>query len=283
MKFIPRKIQKTADNSSGKESRIEKLKNFGCVVGGLAVLYFAIGFVADFAAMRVSEETEAKYFGATYFSMQSESAPPEFDRVRKTFDRLTQDKRLRPLPYKLVYWNEETPNAFAVPGGWVIVTQGLLDSVTNETAMAFILGHELGHHQYRHTLRGIGRRLLIALTFGFMFGSVDGGVVSGAVDLAELEHSRHDERQADDFGFRLAYSGFGDADGYLDFFVDLRDQHEKGDSRWLKFVNSHPPTSERLDYLKDLQEKLASRKSENGNQPTGKASPGGATVPSSLP
>ena len=84
MKFIPRKIQKTADNSSGKESRIEKLKNFGCVVGGLAVLYFAIGFVADFAAMRVSEETEAKYFGATYFSMQSESAPPEFDRVRNT-------------------------------------------------------------------------------------------------------------------------------------------------------------------------------------------------------
>ncbi len=123
--------------------------------------------------------------------------------MEKTFDRLIRISELRPLLYTLVYWDESSPNAFAVPGGGVIVTQGLLDTVTNETALAFVLGHELGHHQHRHTLRGIGRGLLISLVFNYIFGSTGGDVVSGVVKLAELGHSRHDERQADDFGFRL--------------------------------------------------------------------------------
>ena len=120
-------------------------------------------------------------------------------------------------------------------------------------------GHELGHHQHRHTLRGIGRGLLISLVFNYIFGSTGGDVVSGAVKLAEMGHSRHDERQADDFGFRLAYASFGNADGYLDFFQKLRDEYESHDTHWLKFLNSHPPTGERLDDLKKLRDQLGER------------------------
>ena len=259
MKFVPRKIEKTADNSRGKESWRDKLKNLTSVVVVLAVLYFAIGLVADFVAMRISEETEGKIFGFTHGALESEPAPPEFELAEKTFERLIQNKELRPLPYRLVYWDEASPNAFAVPGGGVIVTQGLLNTVTSETAMAFVLGHELGHHQHRHTLRGIGRGLLISITFSYVFGSTGGDVISSGVKLAELGHSRHDERQADDFGFRLAYASFGNADGYLDFFQKLRDEYETDDTRWLKFLNSHPPTGERLDDLKKLRDQLAKR------------------------
>lgn len=259
MKFVPRKIEKTADNSRGKESWKDKLKNLTSVVGVLAVLYFAIGLLADFVAMRISEETESKVFGSAFSVLQSESAPPEFELAEKTFVRLIRNSELRPLPYTLVYWEESSPNAFAVPGGGVIVTQGLLDMVTNETALAFVLSHELGHHQHRHTLRGIGRGLLISLVFNYIFGSTGGDVVSGAVKLAEMGHSRHDERQADDFGFRLAYASFGNADGYLDFFQKLRDEYEKHDTPWLKFLNSHPPTGERLDELKKLRDQLGER------------------------
>ena len=53
MKFVPRKIEKTADNSRGKESWKDKLKNLTSVVGVLAVLYFAIGLLAGFVAMRI--------------------------------------------------------------------------------------------------------------------------------------------------------------------------------------------------------------------------------------
>jgi predicted Zn-dependent protease len=105
----------------------------------------------------------------------------------------------------------------------------------------------------------VGRGLLISLVFNYIFGSTGGDVVSGAVKLAELGHSRHDERQADDFGFRLAYANFGNADGYLDFFQKLRDEYESHDTHWLKFLNSHPPTGERLDDLKKLRDQLGER------------------------
>lgn len=256
MKFVPRRLERTAENSSGKESWGDKLKNLVSVVGVLAVLYIVIGLVADFVALRISEETEAKVFGPAVSVLQSGSAPPEFELAEKTFDRLIRSSELRPLPYRLAYWDESMPNAFAVPGGGVIVTRGLLNTVTNETALAFVLGHELGHHQHRHTLRGIGRGLLISLVYNGIFGSTGGDVVSGTVKLAEMGHSRHDEREADAFGFRLAYSSFGNADGYLEFFQKLRDEYEHPDTRWLKFMNSHPPTDERLDALKKLRERL---------------------------
>ena len=259
MKFVLSKLEKTADNSRGKESWKDKLKNLTSVICVLLVLYFVIGLLADFVAMRISEDTEGKVFGSAFSVLQSESAPPEFGQTEEIFDRLIRNSELRPLPYSLVYWDENTPNAFAAPGGGVIVTQGLLDTVTNETALAFVLSHELGHHQHRHTLRGIGRSLLISLVFNYIFGSTGGDVVSGAVKLAELGHSRHDERQADDFGFRLAYASFGNADGYLDFFKKLRDEYESHNTYWLKFLNSHPPTGERLDELKKLRDQLGER------------------------
>jgi len=257
MKFVPKRLDSTADNSSGKENWRDKLKNLVSVVGALAVLYIAIGFVADFVAMSISEETEAKVFGPAVSMLQSASVPPEFNLAEKTFDRLIRGSDLRPLPYRLAYWGDSQPNAFAVPGGGVIVTRGLLNTVTNETALAFVLGHELGHHQHRHTLRGIGRSLLVSLVYRGIFGASGGDVVSGTLEMAELGHSRRAEHEADEFGFRLAYARFGNADGYLEFFEQLHDAHEHPETQWMKFINSHPPTTERLNALKRLQGRLA--------------------------
>ena len=145
MKFVPRKIEKTADNSRGKESWKDKLKNLTSVVGVLAVLYFAIGLLADFVAMRISEETEGKVFGSAVSVLQSEIRPAAV-RVwrRKPSIGSSGTASCDRCPTRLVYWDESSPNAFAVPGGGVIVTQGLLDAVTNETALAFVLGSRVG-------------------------------------------------------------------------------------------------------------------------------------------
>ena len=150
----------------------------------------------------------------------------------------------------------------------MIVTQGLLDSVKSETALAFVLGHELAHHQFRHPLQGIGRSLLVALSLGVLFGSTDSGIVSGAAELAEFKHSRSDEREADEFGFRLAHSMFGDSDGYLEFFLRLQEHDGRGDSPWTNFTGSHPPTSDRLAHLRSLQEALSSKPGEPENGQT---------------
>ena len=147
MKFVAKRLGAAADASSGRESRSETFKNVAGVAVALVILYFVIGFVADAAAMHISEKTEAEYFGAAYSSIHSEPVHADFEGVRELFAVLSQYDQLRPLPWKLLYSDDEAPNAFAVPGGGVIVTQGLLDSVKSETALAFVLGHELAHHQ----------------------------------------------------------------------------------------------------------------------------------------
>ena len=63
MKFVLSKLEKTADNFRGKESWKDKLKNLTSVICVLLVLYFVIGLLADFVAMRISEDTEGKVFG----------------------------------------------------------------------------------------------------------------------------------------------------------------------------------------------------------------------------
>ncbi len=265
MKFVAKRLGAAANASSGRESHSETLKNVAGVALTLAALYFVIGFVANAAAMRISEETEAKYFGAAYQSIHSEPVHADFERVRELFSTLSQDEQLRPLPWQLLYSGDKAPNAFAVPGGGVIVTQGLLDAVKSEPALAFVLGHELAHHQFRHTLKGFGRKLLVALSLGVVFGATDSGLVTGAVELAEFKHSRTDERQADELGFRLAHSMFGDSDGYLEFFLQLQEHDGKGDSPWMNFTGSHPPTGERLAHLRSLQKELSSKQDKPPN------------------
>ena len=255
MKFVPKQLEETAEASSGHEHWQEKVKNVVIIIVGTTLIYLLLGFIAEFMVTRISEETEAKLFSSIEFP-ESSSPPGEFAEAQKVFDRLLAQPGLRKLPYKLRYMSNPRPNAFAAPGGTVVVTQGLLDATTNTTALAFVLGHELGHHQHRHTLKGIGRKAVFTITIALIFGGSDGGGVSKAVDLAEKGHSRRAEREADEFGFRLAHSVYGNADGYMEFFEHLHEKYHGHHETWLNFANTHPPTKERLEHLKSLQAEL---------------------------
>lgn len=255
MKFVPKQLEETAEASSGHEHWKEKVKNVVIIIVGTTLIYLLLGFIAEFMVTRISEETEAKLFQSIQFPT-SNNPPKEFAEAQKIFDRLIAQSDLRPLPYKLRYMGAPEPNAFAAPGGTVMVTQGLLDAATNTTALAFVLGHELGHHQRRHTLKGIGRKAVFSITIALIFGGSDGGVVSKAVDLAEKGHSRRAEREADEFGFRLAHSIYGNADGYMEFFQHLHEKYHGQHETWLNFAHTHPPTTERLEHLKELQAEL---------------------------
>jgi len=259
VKFVAKELKETADASSGKESWQTKLKNFAIVIASLVGLYLTVALVSEFAFSRISEETEEKIFGHTPFSSQVAMADSHerMDKVRELFGALTDDPAVRPLNYKLRLLDLPEPNAFAAPGGWVMVTSGLLNIVTNDQALGFVLAHELGHHQHRHTLKQIGRTAAVALTFGLLFGSGDGGgVVSQGVNLAELANSRANEKQADEFGFRLAYRTFGNADGYFEFFEWLDRERENSGTRWLAFINTHPPSASRIERLREIEREL---------------------------
>ena len=254
MKFVPRRLTKTRDASRGDTSLVSFVKNSLGVVVTLAVIYLALGFLADFIAMTIPERWEARVFAGTLD--EEIERTPELERAQVIFDRLLEHEDLRPLPYRLFLINLGGPNAVAVPGGGVGVTPQLLDQVVTETGLAAVLGHELGHHQGRHSLKKMGRGLLLGTVRSLLFGGPANRLIKVSVSVAESGYSRRHENEADEFGMRIVHETYGHADDALEFYELILLQYGQDESTWGSFIASHPLTYERIDSLRRLRDRL---------------------------
>ena len=250
MKFVPKRLEETADISRGDTTWLSFLKNALSVVIVLGLGYLALGLLAGLLARLIPDSWEAGMFprpGTQAF----ESA--ELERAQAIFDRLIEREGLRALPYRLFVLPDDDPNAFAFPGGTVGVTQGLLDTVESETGLAAVLGHELGHHQDRHPLKRLGRVLVFRVASSLVFGGGSNSVVDASLKIAESSYSRSQELEADAFGLRLVHEVYGHVEGSLEFFEEVRLEEEAHETRWAEFLRSHPLTEKRIEELMRLQ------------------------------
>jgi predicted Zn-dependent protease len=148
------------------------------------------------------------------------------------------------------------PNAFAAPGGYIVVTTGLLQSVTSENGLAMVLAHEIGHHYERHPLRGLGRGLVVTFFLSAISGFDIGGYADKFVErtafIGQLAYSRKQETASDYIAVDLLQKKYGHANGASEFF-----KHIKNSSKYDKeppiFLSTHPSTQERLDYLERVE------------------------------
>jgi predicted Zn-dependent protease len=111
------------------------------------------------------------------------------------------------LPWTFRVVDDPGVNAFAVPGGFIYVTRGLLVHLNSEAQLASVIGHEIGHVTARHTVSQMSNQQLAGL--GLALGSVVSsgfaryaGLANSAMGILFLKYSRDDERQADDLGLR---------------------------------------------------------------------------------
>lgn len=256
MKFVPRRLKKTADVSRGDTSWQSFLKNVVSVVIVFALGYLLLGVLGEALARTIPDRWEARMFSPPELDLPSSG---DLARAEKIFQRLHGATWLRPLHYRLFLVPTSEPNAFAVPGGAVGVTQGLLDDIESEAGLAMVLGHELGHHQARHPLKRIGRMLVFNVARALLFGAHDTSLVDRSLAIADLSYSRRQERQADAFGLRLVHDVYGHTEGSLEFFERIRSEHGTEEARWAVFVRSHPLTSDRIADLRTLQVALEGR------------------------
>lgn len=148
------------------------------------------------------------------------------------------------------------PNAFAAPGGHIVVTVGLLKSVTSENGLAMVLAHEIGHHYERHPLRGLGRGLVVAFFLSAISGFDVGGYADKFVErtafIGQLAYSRKQETASDYIAVDLLQKKYGHANGASEFFSYIKNSSEH-DNEPPIFLSTHPSTQERLDYLKQVE------------------------------
>lgn len=229
------------------------------IIGG----YKLIGVAADYLAAKVPDKVEAEWFGGLIKKKAEWSAEPKTNdqkRAFEIFEKLKKSSGLRQLPFSISFIPDETPNAFAMPGGSIAITDGLLKKVRGEIGIAAVIGHEFGHHQYRHSLKMMGRSILIAGVVMVIMGGDHGFILNSVLDLAEKSHSRDDEYDADAFGLKLVHKTFKSTKGADEFFIKLEMDPKTKDSKTLNIMSTHPYTPDRIKKLRALMEKLDSKK-----------------------
>ncbi len=174
------------------------------------------------------------------------------DRVGRTLAAVSE----RPdLPWSFKVVDDAVVNAFALPGGFIYVTRGIMTEFTSEAELAAVLGHEIGHVTARHSVQQLSRAQLGGLVLGV--GSVlsedvrrFGGLAQTGLGLLFLSYGREDEHQADMLGVRYALRDGYDPRQAVEVHRMLQRQTEaRGGSGAPTWLATHPSSADRIERL----------------------------------
>jgi predicted Zn-dependent protease len=176
------------------------------------------------------------------------------------------------LPWRFTVLDDPTVNAFALPGGPVFVTRGILTYMTSEAELASVMGHEIGHITARHSAEQLSKAQLAQLGLGVgMIFSEDlrqyGQLAGVGLQLMFLKFGRDAERQADELGFRYMVGQRYDPREMAQVFRMLdRQSAKEGGGRLPEWLSTHPDpggraekAAERAAGVKDLEGRRVER------------------------
>lgn len=217
------------------------------LIGIIVGVYMVLGLAVDLIVPHISPDLEKKMAGRFVGSFDtrddhSKQAAYVQSLVEEMQNHCTQ------LPYQFTIHIHKAPvaNALAMPGGHIVVFSELLDTVTSENELAFILAHEMGHYANRDHLRGFGRAFVFMTISVMLFGpdSSVSKMLAQSLNLTELSFSRKQEYQADEFGLKTLNCAYGHASGAADFFEKIPKEQDPG--KFGHYFASHPENRRRI-------------------------------------
>lgn len=192
---------------------------------------------------------------------------------------LVANSELSDYPFTFTVLDTPLVNAFALPGGYVYVTRGILAMVNSESALASVVGHEIGHVTARHSAKRYNNQMFAGL------GTVLAGVFAGDSALTEslgqgaqaylMSYSRNQEYESDTLGIRYSSRAGYDPYAAADMLSSLDAEHKlqlllanrAGEPEKSDFFSTHPNTQDRVTRAKSEATKTnISVNSRNRNQ-----------------
>ncbi|MCI0669638.1 MAG: M48 family metalloprotease [Myxococcaceae bacterium] len=156
------------------------------------------------------------------------------------------------LPWSFQVLDDASVNAFALPGGPIFVTRGILTHLSSESELAGVLGHEIGHVTAKHSVNQMTKAQLAGLGLGLgMILSPElrqvGDLAQVAAQVLFLKYGRDDERQSDELGFKYALQQGYDVREIPQTFRTLgRVSEEAGGGRLPAWLSTHPDPGDRV-------------------------------------
>jgi predicted Zn-dependent protease len=247
-----------------------KERNHGALAAALVLIFLLAVAVyscavnpvtgrSELAIVTFSEEEEAALGAKAYAPAVQQQGGFYRDRELETYVqevgmRLARVSHRPGLNYRYRVLNSSVPNAFALPGGYIVINRGLLVGLKNEAEMAAVLGHETGHVTAKHSLAGYQRAMAAnVLVAGVVLGTGGrAGVheLSGiTASLLENGFSRDQEREADWLGIDYMVKAGYNPEGAVQLQEYFYQQLEGGKNpMWAEgLFRTHPFSKERLD------------------------------------
>jgi beta-barrel assembly-enhancing protease len=226
----------------------------GALVALGALAYFGAPILAQLLAMRIPLEHE-RALGTqveAVLNLASCSNPAAESALRGLEQRLLGPNDVHAESFEVRLVDTPEPNAFALPGGLIVMTSGLLQQSTRADEVAGVLAHEVEHVVQRHVLSGFIRDALMSGLWAVSIGDYSGLLVvdpTTAYRVANLKFSRGDEDAADSGAVKRLHRAGISHRGLIDFFEKLRGKQDIDAPAWL---STHPSTGERIARLRAL-------------------------------
>jgi predicted Zn-dependent protease len=225
------------------------------------VIVFAIA-CSSYAQKNMTFDTEqgakAAEQVAAQMSVDTVSAPAKY--IMAVGDKLVENLDNRMFEYKFHMVDMFEPNAFALPGGYVYVTRGILMLLNNEDQLAGIIGHEIIHAHNRHSYNAAKKSILptVLKAPGNVIGLVNedlGKLINAPLELTSglrlASYGRKQETEADNYGIQLsAKSGYNPmalATALEQLVLDV--EYLTGKEEKFNYFNDHPYTPDRIENI----------------------------------
>lgn len=243
---------------AGRRRRIPLVVAAGlaAVAIGAALYLWVIPAVASVVATRVPVAWEERLGRAVVEQLapaEARCTDPEGTRQLDTIvASLTASIPDSPYTIRVSVIDRKPVNAFAAPGGYVVLFRGLVERAERPEEVAGVLAHEIQHVLHRHVTRALVRQASTGLLLAAMTGDASGVLVYGmeaARTLGTLRYGRQAEEEADIEGLRMLETAGIDPAGMITFFESLA-KREPEFVKNLGYLSTHPSTADRLARLR---------------------------------
>ncbi|HMV58888.1 MAG: M48 family metallopeptidase [Nitrospira sp.] len=225
----------------------------GVVFGLGLLLWFGTDLMVEWAVARIPIEWEQKLGETVYQDFLSKETVlkegPAVSAVQEMTQRLTEKIPNNPYKFQISVVQSPVVNAFALPGGYVVVFTGLMTKAESGEEVAGVLSHELNHVLQRHGMERMVKMLGLSAVVGILLGDQQGltGLAKQVgMELVTLKFGRAQETEADVTGIRLLSDARIAPDGMIRFFERLSEK----DKERVEVFSTHPMSAARAALLK---------------------------------
>lgn len=242
--YIPKEIDNDV-NTKRIDATTDILLLFVGSVGAVLLFFGLSVLLIQQLSVRISPKNEEKYF--SWVSAKISGHPIQDKKLNEILQKIAREQNLYQIKFSIAC--DKELNAFALPGGRIVLNKGLLKEIKTEEGLAFVVGHEMGHLVKRHHMKGLGLGV-VSIALSFIFATDSSWIWNTIHSLLASAYSREQEENADEYAIKMMEKIYGSTQGAEEFFLIAQKRPEEKIHRALWFASSHPITEGRLQKIK---------------------------------